>query len=57
MLSLESEGSLTPCLIKKKAEFSRLTLTPLETKVASAEKWVFVEFSGLKWLCLGVNGA
>ena len=57
MLSLDSEGSLTPCLIKKKAEFSRLTLTPLETKVASAEMWVFVGFSGLKWLFLGVNGA
>ena len=57
MLSLDSEGSLTPCLIKKKAEFSRLTLTPLETKVASAEMWVFVGISGRKWVLIGVNGA
>ena len=57
MLSLDSEGSLTPCLIKKKAEISRLTLTPLETKVASAEMWVFVGFSGHKWVFVGVNGA
>ncbi len=56
MLSLDLEGSLTPCLIKKKAEFSRLTLTPLETKVASAEMWVFVGFSGRKWVLIGVNG-
>ena len=57
MLSLGSEDSLTPCLIKKKAEISRLTLTPLETKVASAEMWVFVGFSGHKWVFIGVNGA
>ena len=57
MLSLGSEDSLTPCLIKKKAEISRLTLTPLEIKVASAEMWVFVGFSGRKWVFIGVNGA
>ena len=57
MLSLDLEGSLTPCLIKKKAEFSRLTLTPLETKVASAEMWVFVGFSGRKWVFIRVDGA
>ena len=57
MLSLSSEGSLTPCLIKKKAEFGRLTLTPLGTKVSSAEMWVFVGISGRKWVLIGVNGA
>ena len=57
MLSLDSEGSLTPCLIKKNAELSRLTLTPSETKVASAEMWVFVGFSGRKWVLIGVGGA
>ena len=57
MLSLGSEDALTACLIKKKAEISRLTLTPLETKVASAEMWVFVGFSGRKWVLIGVSGA
>ena len=57
MLSLGSEDALTACLIKKKAEISRLTLTPLETKVASAEMWVFVGFSGHKWVFIRVNGA
>ena len=57
MAFLCSEGSLTPCLIKKKVELGRLTLTTSETKVPSAEMWVFVGFSGRKWVLIGVGGA